>query len=111
MKTIKNKMKALYYSKYPELIIWTTALLYLVLIDPFASDHLDLCVFHNVGIEFCPGCGLGRSISMLFKGEFIESFKTHPLGLIAVFVLSYRILTLLTGKRITFLKNKEVYNG
>lgn len=29
----------------------------------------------------------------------------------SVFVLSYRILTLLTGKRITFLKNKEVYNG
>lgn len=111
MKTITKKIKTLYYSKYPELIIWVSALVYLALIDPFASKHLDLCVFHNIGIEFCPGCGLGRSIAMLFEGEFVEAFKTHPLGLVAVAILSYRIFSLLTGKRISILKHKEVYNG
>lgn len=29
------------------------------------------------GIE-CPGCGLQRSVALLLKGEFLESFAMYP---------------------------------
>ncbi len=30
-----------------------------------------------LGIE-CPGCGIQRSVALLFKGEFIEAFYMYP---------------------------------
>ena len=104
-------IKKYYYKINIEAIVWIVALLYLFIIDPYASNHLDLCLFHNLGIDFCPGCGIGRSISMLFHGNLSDSFSTHPLGIFAIAVILYRIITLLTGKRISFAKNREVYHG
>ncbi len=71
-----------------------TGLLYLALTDPSASAHFSFCVFNRLGIEHCPGCGLGHSISYLFHGDFYTSFATHPLGIFAVLVLSLRIYSL-----------------
>lgn len=109
--TIFNRIK--YYSRIinPEAIIWIVALAYLITIDPYESDHLSFCLFHNLGINFCPGCGIGRSISMIFHGDFTGSFNMHPLGFFALIILLYRIITLTTGFRITFSKNKKVYHG
>lgn len=30
-----------------------------------------------LGVE-CPGCGIQRSISFLFEGDFIAAFETYP---------------------------------
>ncbi|MDQ2658023.1 MAG: DUF2752 domain-containing protein [Bacteroidota bacterium] len=58
------------------------------------SSHLTICPFSNAGFEFCPGCGLGRSVSHAIHGDFRESIQVHPLGIFAVIVLSFRIANL-----------------
>ncbi|MTI25174.1 DUF2752 domain-containing protein [Fulvivirga kasyanovii] len=78
----------------PEGIIWLTALIALALLPTESSTHFTLCPLSNLGLDFCPGCGLGRSISLAFQGELTASFATHPLGLFAIIILSYRIITL-----------------
>lgn len=81
--------------KWPfELIIWSAALILLALSYP-SSNHFTLCPLENLGISWCPGCGLGRSISYLFYGEVKLSFQQHFLGIPALIILIQRILQLL----------------
>jgi hypothetical protein len=77
-----------------EAAIWLLALIALA-IAPQSVGHFTLCPLGNAGIAICPGCGLGRSIGYLFRGEIAESWHAHPLGIFAVFVLSYRIVLLI----------------
>lgn len=76
-----------------ELFFWILALVLLATADPHAH-HFSLCPLANLGIEWCPGCGLGRSISALFHGEIKESLNFHWLGIPALMVIGYRIITL-----------------
>lgn len=78
-----------------EAVIWAVGLLFLAFYHPVSGNHFTLCPFSLIGLNFCPGCGLGRSISHLFHGEFLKSLKMHPLGIFAVIILSYRIIQLL----------------
>ena len=81
--------------KYIELSFWIAALILLAMLDPNQEGHSSLCIFHFIGIHFCPGCGLGRSIAYFFQGELIRSFQSHPFGIPAVFILFHRIYTLI----------------
>ncbi|HEY8511522.1 MAG TPA: DUF2752 domain-containing protein [Cyclobacteriaceae bacterium] len=81
--------------------LWMAALVALAIHDPDSGKHLALCPFHYLGFDFCPGCGLGRSISYALHGEFASSLSMHPLGVFALIVLSYRILQL-TRHQIAF---------
>ncbi|MFD1628902.1 DUF2752 domain-containing protein [Pseudopedobacter beijingensis] len=67
------------------------------------EEHISLCPIHQLGFSFCPGCGLGRSIHYLMHGQWSLSWKMHPLGFFAFFVIISRICTL-TKK--TFLQTK-----
>jgi hypothetical protein len=81
--------------KWPfELVVWLGGLLILAFSYP-VSGHFSLCPLANVGILWCPGCGIGRSISYLFHGEIILSFKHHWFGIPALIILMYRIWQLL----------------
>lgn len=64
-----------------------------------------------MGIEFCPGCGLGRSISFLFSADIFNSIKTHPLGIFSLIVITYRIANLTIRTYNNFHKTKEVVYG
>jgi hypothetical protein len=75
-----------------EAAIWLAALFVLACLDP-GANHLSLCPLHHLDL-ICPGCGLGRSIALLLRGEWKASFHAHPLGIFAVIVLSYRIYQL-----------------
>ena len=75
-----------------ELLVWVTGLLVLASMD--TDGHFTLCPLKNAGWNFCPGCGLGRSIGLLFKGDLPASLDAHPLGIFAVIILSFRILNL-----------------
>ncbi|MBK9329375.1 MAG: DUF2752 domain-containing protein [Sphingobacteriales bacterium] len=77
-----------------ELFFWITALIYLARIHP-ADAHFSLCVFQYLGISWCPGCGIGHSISYLLHGAIIKSVETHWLGTFALLLIVYRILQLL----------------
>ncbi|UII27418.1 DUF2752 domain-containing protein [Fulvivirga maritima] len=83
-----------------EAIIWIAALIYLAFISP-EEPHFTLCPLKNLNFHFCPGCGLGQSISLAFHGHFIASLKAHPLGIFAIMVLSFRVITLLKTQFIT----------
>ena len=78
-----------------ELLFWILALVLLATANPHAH-HFSLCPLANLGVDWCPGCGLGRSISALFHGEIEESFNFHWFGLPALLVIVYRIVTLST---------------
>jgi hypothetical protein len=77
-----------------EAYIWMLGLALVVFIGPYSESHFSVCLFKNLGFDFCPGCGLGRSIAYLARGEIIASFNAHPLGAPAVAVLAHRIVML-----------------
>lgn len=42
------------------------------------KEYMLPCLNKKIfGVE-CPGCGLQRSVSLLFQGDFIEAFKMYP---------------------------------
>jgi len=78
-----------------EASVWISALLYLAFIHIPGETHFTICPIKNLGFDFCPGCGLGNSVSYIFHGDFYRSFTTHPLGLFAIVILLLRIIFLI----------------
>lgn len=76
-----------------EALIWISALIFLAISDP-AMHHYTLCPLDNMGISFCPGCGLGRSIGYFFRADIESSFLSHPLGIPAIILLVYRSVSI-----------------
>jgi hypothetical protein len=81
--------------KYFELIFWVASLALLGLMSPGSDPHFSLCIFRMLEINFCPGCGLGHSISYLSRGNIQASLSAHPLGIFALMVILFRIYKLL----------------
>ncbi|WP_226389239.1 DUF2752 domain-containing protein [Penaeicola halotolerans] len=80
-----------------EAVFWTIALISLALFTPSEASHFSLCPIDRLGFDFCPGCGLGRSMAWAFKGEFARSFSQHWLGIPAILLLIYRIFQLIVN--------------
>ncbi|MEI7906308.1 MAG: DUF2752 domain-containing protein [Bacteroidota bacterium] len=80
---------------YFELSMWCIALVFFIINDPHAVSSFFLCPLHNLGYNFCPGCGLGHSLSLFIHGYIAQSFSAHPLGIPAAFILLHRNLTLI----------------
>jgi len=81
-----------------ELIFWALALVMLGVATPIEHGdihHFSLCPLANMGIDWCPGCGLGRSITQLLHGNFAESREHHWFGLPALLIIVYRIVELI----------------
>jgi hypothetical protein len=89
-----NRLKNIITKINFEALLWSFALLYLLFINPYEVQEFTFCPFHNMGIEYCPGCGLGRSISFLYHGDLTDSFQTHPLGIAAFVLILLRIIKL-----------------
>jgi hypothetical protein len=85
-----------FIQRHIELVAWITGLLLLALADP-TQHHFTLCIWHHLGFDFCPGCGLGRSVAYLFRLDLAASWQQHPLGIFAIIVLFVRIKNLLTN--------------
>jgi hypothetical protein len=80
-----------------EALVWIVGLLFLAFTYPDGSSHSSVCIFKNMGFKYCPGCGLGHSISYFLHGEVTRSLQTHPLGIFATVILVFRIFSLLKG--------------
>jgi hypothetical protein len=91
---MKNRTKIFSLIKV-EMILWIVALGYLLAINPYGQEHYSLCLFKNMGLSFCPGCGLGRSIAMIFHGDIVGSFQAHPLGIPGLALILMRIIKLM----------------
>jgi len=77
-----------------EAFVWMAGLLLMALMSP-TNGHASLCPIKATGLGFCPGCGLGHSISWLFRGGFEQSLHAHPLGMAAVVILIWRIVVII----------------
>ncbi len=82
------------YRSLAEAAVWMGGLIALACTDPTQEGLFDLCVFQWMGLERCPGCGLGHAVAFLFRGEVVASFQAHPFGGLALAVLGGRIFTL-----------------
>jgi hypothetical protein len=106
-----QKVKTFFNIVSPELLIWTGGLLMLAFL-PFGTDHYTICPFSNLGIPYCPGCGLGESLHNLFHLDIAGSFYSHPLGILALLIILSRIITLskISITNYSFSKKRN-YNG
>jgi hypothetical protein len=86
---ISGSFKKLFFLHF-EWMALTAGLLLMALLDPFA-EAATLCPVERLGFEFCPGEGLGRSISHAFRGDFLASISMHPAGILAILIIIGRI--------------------
>jgi hypothetical protein len=66
--------------------------------NPETDPHYSFCCLKFLGIHFCPGCGIGHSISYLLHGNISSSLSAHPLGIFAVIIILSRIYKLSSRK-------------
>lgn len=72
----------------------------LILIVDFAIVYIFTgggipCVFHKITGLYCPGCGLTRMLTSIFKLNFYQAFRYNPLMFIfLILVLVYGIIKL-----------------
>ncbi len=78
----------------PEALFWFLALGALASSNPEADVHYTVCPVALMGFEFCPGCGLGRSISAIFHGNLMLSWEFHWFGGPALVIILYRFYIL-----------------
>lgn len=81
-----------------ELICWSAALLVLFFMAVDNNDQ-SLCIFRFIGLQSCPGCGLGHSIHYALHFQLSQSFHAHFFGLPAVLIILHRIKQLLFFKK------------
>ena len=94
-----SKLKEFWSFVGLEAFFWILGLFYLIVINNPEAVHLTVCPISNLGFDFCPGCGLGNSISYLFRGNIEASFNSHPLGILAFLIILIRIITLIKNNR------------
>lgn len=75
-------------------LVWIAALVYLGFFFNPGEAHFTICPLSNFGFADCPGCGLGRSVSLLMHGHVAGSFEAHMLGIPAVLILLFRIVSI-----------------
>jgi hypothetical protein len=94
-----------------ELIFWVLALGLLAIATPEQyghAHHFTLCPLANLGMEWCPGCGLGRSLVQLLHGNIVESWKYHWFGIPALIIIVFRIAELIKWNiKLSNIKYKE----
>ena len=91
-----------------ELFIWSAALFYLALFNQPGYSHFTICPLNNLDINFCPGCGLGNSISFLFHADVENSLAAHPFGIAALPILVLRILSLIKQEWSSYAKRTTI---
>ncbi|HAH35855.1 MAG TPA: DUF2752 domain-containing protein [Algoriphagus sp.] len=90
------------FSRLPlELFFWIGSIIAILMIDPSSANHFSLCPLENLGITWCPGCGLGRAMNLLARGEFEASWSMHPLAMLAYVVILSRIWNLIKNLKTT----------
>lgn len=50
--------------------------------------HLTVCMIKNVTGYPCPSCGTTRAMQLLVQGNFLESIKMNPFGIIVTILMA-----------------------
>lgn len=102
---VMKKTLTYLYRNYFEIIAFSVGLIFLALMDPYTASGPGLCLWENLGFSFCPGDGLGHSISFIFRGEISNSLEANILGPFALIILLTRICYLFSQN---FLNNNKI---
>jgi len=97
LSALLRKLRSLYARVGFEAIIWVAAFVFLAIHNPDSQNEFTFCPLKNLGFHYCPGCGLGRSVSFLLHGDIVRSFQTHILGIPATIILLSRTITLFSN--------------
>lgn len=89
--------RTLYWRIGLETVTWIAALTYLAIHNPYVQTAFSICPLENLGFHYCPGCGLGRSVSFILHGDVMRSVETHLLGIPATIIIIFRTFSLLKG--------------
>ncbi|WP_346236589.1 DUF2752 domain-containing protein [Niabella insulamsoli] len=74
--------------KYSEVLLWNGALILLGLMNP--DNSFSFCLLKQLGITWCPGCGLGHAIHHTLHFEFLKATQEHILGIPATLIICYQ---------------------
>ncbi|MBC7887486.1 MAG: DUF2752 domain-containing protein [Ferruginibacter sp.] len=85
-----------------ELIFWITGICLLFFMNA-APAQPSLCFFRFIGLDSCPGCGIGHSIHHALHLRFAQSVQEHIAGIPAVLIILFRI------KQLSYPKKTTVY--
>ncbi|MCC5942600.1 MAG: DUF2752 domain-containing protein [Balneolaceae bacterium] len=91
---LRSRSYKYYFFLHFEWLVLAAALILMAAIDPTA-ERASFCIIDRFGFTFCPGCGLGRSVAYLFRGDLMASLTMHPAGILAVLILLGRIGSIL----------------
>ncbi len=100
--TIQRLLKKYFFLHF-EWIALMTGLVLMALLDPLSQAE-SICPAKRLDLSYCPGCGLGKSISYFFRGELMNSIQSHPAGILAVMVIPARIVKI-------FHRNHKIIKG
>jgi len=103
-----GSFKKLFFLHF-EWLALATGLILLALMDPLTQAQ-TLCPIERLGFEYCPGEGLGQSISHAFRGDFVASFYSHPAGIAAILIITGRIFAIL-HRNLNINKEKFTYES
>lgn len=98
------------FQKHSEWLVFSIGLLLLALMSPSDAGS-SLCLFDWIGFDFCPGEGLGHSISYTFRGNFEAALEAHFAGPAAVLILTLRIFYIWKNMIKFKLTEKKENNG
>lgn len=93
------------YRNYFEITAFSVGLLLLALMDPTTANGPGLCLLENLDFPYCPGDGLGHSVSFIFRGEIYNALEANILGPFAIIILLGRIFQLLLKNYLNYNKN------
>ena len=94
-----------FFKNYFEVLAFSAGLLLLAFMNPESTGGINFCLFEQMGITFCPGDGLGHSISYTFRGDLSNALEANFLGPFALVLLSGRIVQLVYKNHI---KNNKI---
>ena len=94
-----------YFFLHFEWLALITGLLLMAVLDPF-SQAPSICPIDRLGFDFCPGCGLGKSIAFAARGNLTASFQSHPLGIFAILVIGARLVSIFR-RNLNFKKQRK----
>lgn len=98
------------FKRHFEWIAFSLGLTAMAVMNPYIENGISWCLFESLGITFCPGNGLGHSIALLFRGDYIRAIEANFMGPVAVAVIVLRVLYLLHSA--IFKRNdKLIYNN
>lgn len=80
-----------FIQKHLEWIVFSAGLILLGMMSP-ENTGISFCFFELIGIDFCPGEGLGHSIAYTFRGDLNSALEAHIAGPATIFILTSRIL-------------------